>query len=504
MKKILVSLAAISFIGGTASPAASNKTFLATRPMGVNLAMEGTTWHTQINLPDDNKDKFGGSLQVVGFYQENTNEEDLGKYFGFNSERTLFVGRNGDAGVDIDKRQLLHDSQASRNADPVSTNFTGSINLDMKHEAAGIRIDYYQGLDGLIKGLYFKVRAPIIWQENTSNLGLTGSLTATINADQDGTTNAVTRGINHYFSGNLTQTAGSIYSDEQSALTHAKIVGSDSNTSLADIDIVLGWNFWEEKKNHSGLNLGITIPTSNTPKGEYIFEAQTGNRGHWGLGAGFDTKISLWKNEDQVLEFDAVLDWRYLFEDTEKRTLGLKGKNWGQYFMIGTIGTAGVLPAANILTQNLDVRPGNQIDSRFGLAYRTSGFTADLGYGLYARESERVKIKDSFNESLYGYAGDDYNAITAFATTDIPVASVTIGNTQPGNASGTTLVTSDLDVEPATTPSIVTHKVYGGLGWAWNKWSTPVMIGVGGAYEFATKQEAPENWMLWGKLGISV
>lgn len=493
MKKILVSLIAISFISGTASPAASNKTFLATRPMGVNLAMEGTTWHTQINLPDDNKDKFGGSLQVVGFYQENTNEEDLGKYFGFNNERTLFIGRNGDANVDIDKRHLLHDSQGARDA--TNLLFTGSINLDMKHEAAGIRIDYYQGLDGLIKGLYFKVRAPIIWQENTSNIGLEGSVTASINAG------ATTVAINNYFAGNITQNAGV---DAQAALTHAKIVGSDSDTSLADIDVVLGWNFWEEKKNHSGINLGITIPTSNTPKGEYIFEAQTGNRNHWGMGAGFDTKISVWTNEDQALEFDAVLDWRYLFEDTEKRTLGLRGKNWGQYFMIGAVGTAGVRPAANVLTQNLDVRPGNQVDARFGLAYRTGDFTADLGYGLYARESERVKIKDSFNESLYGYAGDTYDASAAFAATDIPIATVTIGNTQPGNASGTTLVTSDLDIEPATTPSIVTHKVYGGLGWAWNKWSTPVMIGIGGAYEFATKQEAPENWMLWGKLGISV
>jgi len=85
------------------------------RGAGFNLAMEGTTWHTQIHVPNANLGNYTSSPQITGFYQENTNDTALGKYFGFNNQRNLIIGNAGTSGVDIDKRHLLHDHLGIRN-----------------------------------------------------------------------------------------------------------------------------------------------------------------------------------------------------------------------------------------------------------------------------------------------------------------------------------------------------------------------------------------------------
>ena len=347
MNKLIKVTLTTLFVANVIYATQTNKTFLAGRPTSVNLAMEGTTWHTQINKPQGNVDKFGAAIQAVGFYQENVNKNDLGKYFGFDNKRRLYIGNpETGAGTDIDKKHLLHRIQGS-----TSTEFTGTINLAYKHEAAGLRLDYQQDLDGLVKGLFFKVRAPIIWEEMKLSLGLQGSITATINKGDSVTSQTADVSIANYFSGNLTQTAGvgtlaqnDIGSRQQAALTHAKITNSNhSKTGLADMDILVGWNFWETKDNHTGINIGITIPTGPNPDGVFAGEAQCGNRGHWGLGLGTDAKFELLENGKHSLEFETVADWRYLFSDDEKRTLGLKNQKWGP----AVVGAAG--PGANII-----------------------------------------------------------------------------------------------------------------------------------------------------------
>ncbi len=515
----------------------TNKTFLATRPVGVNLAMEGTTWHTQIHHPkamDGNK--FGASFEIVGFYEESQNDSNIGKYFGFNDKNKLVVGNGNTSGVDIDKRNLLHDPLAIRNFSGTNlgnigvtfTNpFSGNINLKFDRQAAGVNLVYQQDLDGLMDGMYFKVRAPIAWEEMRNKSTFTSLVTATVNSDY-GTTgggtilaflsgsNSSTVDLRNYFNGTLVLTDTNNF-NKQDGLTAAKFDGNKSKTSLADIDVLFGWSFYETEDNHAGINVGVTIPTSSEPNGEYAWEAQSGNRGHWALGGGLDAKFKAWAKEEQCLEVDVVLDWRYLLKDNEKRTLGIKGKKWGQYFLLGQDQVRGVFPAANVLTRRVSVRPGNQVDARFGLAYRSGNFTLDAGYNLFARESERVDLSDLINESSYGIAGNNYKPWDAtysvgatagngvFSASSIAAASHTIDTTAAitGNASTPFLKNSDLDTLPASTPSTVTHKIYGGLGWAWNNWDTPVMIGAGAAYEFASTQKALENWMFWAKVGVS-
>ena len=65
------------------------------------------------------------------------------------------------------------------------------------------------------------------------------------------------------------------------------------------------------------------------------------------------------------------------------------------------------------------------------------------------------------------------------------------------------MLDTELTTRPCTTPSYVTHKIYGGLGYCFNEWETPFMLGLGAHYEFASSQKTLEQWGIFGKLGIS-
>jgi hypothetical protein len=505
MRKIGKALVASALAVGSvyADVGQTNKTFLATRPVSVNLGMERTTWHSQINRRiTDADDKFGGSLQVVGFYQESTNDDRRGKYFGFNNKRSLVVGQAQNGSTDIDREHLIHRPSAL----PLFINgaegaLTGTVNLSFSQKAAGVRIDYYQDLDNVVRGMYFKVNLPIVWEQTKASLGVSSGATSQLALFEAAPTTS--RSIQDYFSGNITQTWVNV---KQDALLYGKITGnSHDHTSLADIDLMIGWN-WEDRDHtwHAGANLGVTFPTGETPDSIFLFESNGGgNRGHWGLGFGLDAHVRAWEREEQYLMLDFALNHRYLFKDTERRILGVKNKNWAQYQLMGQTGVAKVFPGANVLRQKVDVTPGNQIDMYTGLSYMFKNFYLDLGYNLYAREQEEVKRRsDQWTDSTYAFAGADYDTTAVFAAANIPNQQTNISLRGAG-ATGTFIPGTDLDVAVAETKAQTTHKLVGGLGYAFNQWDTPLMLGVGGAYEFAPSQKSVETWQLWGKLGVS-
>jgi hypothetical protein len=494
----LVTLSGVAF-------AATNKTHYQPRPANVNLAMERTTWHTQINkkiVKED--DKFGASLQAVGFYEASTNGNGMGKYFGFAGRRDLTVGAASST-VDgrIDRRNLL--------AMPATFGsvLAGTLALDFTYNQGGIRLDYFQDLDGILKGLYFHVNTPIVWSQTKSSIGLSSSTTQTAY----GTAFPAQRSVADYFSGNITQTGEST----QAALAYAKINGNKSKTSLADIDLKLGWNFWETEKHHAGINIAVTFPTGAKAKAVELFEPLGGsNGGHWGLGAGLDVAFQAWNDEEQNLEFEFVLNYRYLFSAKDTRTLGYRTsatatpENWGQYFLVAQVATAGygVEPFANISTGRVNVKAGSQVDFLAGLTYNNGGFSFDLGYELYARENEKVTRKFDI-QATTGLAGNDYSAgtagTTAFTREYIPSSAVKIYQTYAGgqSATGTYLTNDNLATSVAETPSQFTNKIYAGLGYCWNEWETPLMLGLGGEYEFASTTKALSMWGIWAKIGIS-
>ena len=60
----------------------SDKNFVSMKSQTSNLALEYSIWHNLIS--DKEYNKYKGKLQIIPFYRDTTNKNDLGKYFGFN------------------------------------------------------------------------------------------------------------------------------------------------------------------------------------------------------------------------------------------------------------------------------------------------------------------------------------------------------------------------------------------------------------------------------------
>ncbi|MFC1894637.1 hypothetical protein ACFLYH_01670 [Candidatus Dependentiae bacterium] len=482
MKKLLQKLLLASIVFGSAN-ATTNKTFLLPRSHGVNLAMEYTTWNELINMPKE--DRFGANFQATVFYQDSSESDDLGKYFAFQNKNIVKLGNVGE---DLTHAFIFHDSA-------VTINTETTIKLDPDQSAWGVRIDYYQDLEKILKGLYLKAALPIVNVDNDVRLGVSDSNGFLTDAN-----------VTDYFKGTFLNTAAANI-NKQDGLTKAKFTGSHSETSVADIDFVIGYKFLDKEKYHMSINLGLTIPTGTDPDGIDIFEAVVGNGNHWGFGGGLDFGATLWDGDDQNIKFTSALNYRYIFESSETRTLGLKNTagtllDWGQYYLVGKVGDTSGTPAANILTTSVDVEPGSQLDFIAALAYNNGGFSIDLGYNLFWKDHEDVSLKN-WTDDVYGLIANRHDMTTALTLVGEHWSNGTVNSAQAYDVAGTIKINkANIDTGVAETESSVTHKIYGGLGYIFKEWEYPLMLGVAGHYEFADN-DGIENWGIWGKLGIA-
>jgi hypothetical protein len=209
------------------------------------------------------------------------------------------------------------------------------------------------------------------------------------------------------------------------------------------------------------------------------------------------------------------MKYRYLLKGNENRTLGVKYSDgstydWGQYMLLGQATPAtsflatyrSLIPAANVTTLRVDVTPGSQFDGILGATYNCGGFSFDLGYNLYFREAEKVKLDQHLPASTYFVAAR--NLTTAIGTarailnTDVDGAGAAGGSTNVWYVDD-----AHLDLKAAETPSQFTNSIYGGLGFQFREWEVPAMVGIGGKYEFANDNSALEQWSVWGKMGVS-
>jgi extradiol dioxygenase family protein len=503
MNKVIKGLLVAAFAVSTAT-ATTNKTFLMPRSQGVNLAMEYATYNELIN--HKNGDFFGAHFQVVPFYMESNDKTGLGKYFGVNNENLIALSNAADA--DVNYRYMIHD------AVPGGAPGVGTVKYEPELQAYGARIDYYQDLEKVLDGLYLKIALPIVHVENDMHIS-TAVTTEHLNF--------TAANLENYFKGTAFGAVGEV--NNQAALKYAKIDGSKSETSVADIDVVLGYKIFDKDDYNVALNIGLTIPVGNDADGVWVFEPMVGNGDHWALGGGLEAWVKLWEDGKQNIKLTAAANYRYLFEATEKRTMGLvdpagNSVNWGQYYLAGTIdavrGTQQLFPAANILTHDIKVEPGSQFDSIIYLTYNNGGWTFDLGYNFFWKEAEDNSLKGTWTDGVYGVARID-QTMAAAQTAVFDLSNAAAGDAQVGgslgyinntpnnaalpavNVAGTTAY--GIDVSATETPSMDTHKIWGAMGYNFKDWEYPVMLGLGGGYEFAD-QEGIENWQIWGKLGV--
>lgn len=514
MKKRVVSFIISSLLGVSAVHAFDydSKTFLMPRAAGVNKAMEQSTWHDHVYTLYRNKAQLKSHFQITPFFQESINRNDIGKYFGIKGRNNFTVGKVpaavGDPTPDLDSHLLIHDS-----ADASTEKLAGTVTFRPYQQTYGARLDFVQMINSPINHLFFKASMPLVNVTNNMSMHIANDKKVTIQSKATDEATAATLetktfSLSDFFTGNVSITAGN---DQQSPLTKAKIDGKHSKFGIADLDLAIGYIPEHTSKRYVSLNIGLTIPTGNRVRGEHLFEAVCGNGHHVGLGAGLDAGLCAWKGEHGEVWIESGINYRYLFEATEARTIGVKDLIFGHYQLGGFVGQINkpLFPLANVLTRNLRVKPGSQIDSIVDLSFKTNQFIVDLGYNFYWKDKESLAIKD-FNSGSIGVADPRYvqTSVPALgAPQSVPFVTPSTVNDAAGNPVPTitrVIQTSDLDIEAAKTPSQVTHKVFGGFGYKFNiAHDYPTTLALGASYEFSQDNAVLDQYAFWIKAAFS-
>lgn len=448
----------------------TNKTFLAARPLGQNLHHE-TVGFAEL-LDSNTYDSFGGDIQTTYFYSRSTNMKELGKYFGVDGKNELLA--HNAANTDINLGSIIYDQNTAYLAE-------NTININPTQTVHGTRLQYQQNLDGFFNGLWMRVKLPFVKVVNDMHLDVSGSNVAN---RQD---------IVNYFAGELKAiNAGT--ENARVPLANALVQASRSATGFADLGLMLGYKVFDRERFTIDVNLAATLPTGNVATGKYLWEPVTGNGGHIELGLGVSGIAKIWQGRNFAMNFTAAVDYRYGFQATEQRTFGLKNTTWGQY-RLGTDKAVGqalnsiqTTPVANFTTLKAYVTPGSMLDCLAGFTYNRGNLALDLGYNVFYKQGVNVSLRDTFKDGVY-------RQITALTLNLASGTALATGNV-------TELPESMLDTNSGSAPAI-THTVYGGVSYMFNKMHFPMQIGIGGHYETARTNAAVENWGVNIKTGFS-
>ena len=208
----------------------------------------------------------------------------------------------------------------------------------------------------------------------------------------------------------------------------------------------------------------------------------------------------LWEKNDKKIEVSGSIQGEYLLSNKQKRTLGLKGHNFGHYRLLGKNETPAwtpLVPAANILTMNVGVYPGMQVALDLQGNYRFKKFCIGIGYGLFLNQDENVVIKDAWKEETYGIANPGFD-------TGLDTFGEDNDHFDARLSDDTWIKKSDLDITSAATPSQLSHKLSCWINGRITYGQYDVLVKGGGYYQIPSRNSSFEFWGISGMLSLAM
>ncbi len=574
------------------------KTAFTARSQSVNSVRELVGWQTQINKADScnikktnkNKKEEGavsqqtqnkqgccyGTAALTVEYNRSFNVKKIRKFL-FDTDCALIF--SGSKVFDRGENDILADYFG------LPFGFKSKVIFKPRISNFIFDLDWYQSLDCVCEGLYFRIHAPIVhtkWdlhmceqvlQDNVGTYtfypaGYMGS-EKIVRADMNASVMDAFKGL---------KSVGDL-----EPLHYGKIWGRQTASHISDVQVALGYNFLLDEDYHLGLAIRTAIPTGNKPDAEFLFEPIVGNGHHWELGGTLSGHYTFWRPENEEDGLSIYLDANitHLFKDTQKRSYDLKcGGSNSRYMLLqemnctstnlrnGNNGSVAesqyigrLLPAINVTTLDTQISIGVQADIVLKLAYQHKGFEFDFGYNFYGRSKEKIKKCGSLTCNKFAIKGDaqvyGFNAGQEAVPLNATESKATIHKGQGvtnfdspnefdnlnidnligafdgnnmflralNNADGAALkrivdelahtsdpavllTDCDLDIDSATLPKAITHKLFINFSNVWIDAENIVpYIGGGLSTEWACrcfkKNSGYSQWALWVKGGLS-
>jgi len=490
MKRYVLSILATALsVSQAFAQTYSGQTYLAPRTTH-SYAIGSGVAHAAHGKKEANR--FGGTVSVLGFYRKSHNDKDLKTYFGggsaaaSNANGTIEV-----APVASATTQSTYGYFVDHASSDISKAMSGTINISPERISYGARISYSQALDSLSKGLFMQCDLPLERVETNMGLKVANGIKSQVGTK---------KGLEDYLAG---ADLGKTGVDAQEKLSYARIPADSSEqniaTGAADLRIALGYHLVTDKNFTVDVCAHGIVPTGNSVDGVNLFQSVYGNGGHYALGLGTHMMYNLWHGNHCKTHVDLSIDadYSYLFESSQMRTMGiynnLKSESLAaaSYHLLGKVGATTATPGANALTQKCDVTPGSVFDANATIGVRHHDFTFKGFYNLFARQEERIVLRNEWADGTFGLLDENTAVNTAIAVG---------GALKQGTINNDTSQTYALTTDPCTTKAQITHTVGGSVGYTFKKMRFPVSLSLGGSYEFDPQDSntAITSWSCFG------
>ncbi len=529
------------------------RTFYRPRSQGTNMARYIAGWKEYIPGCDD---RAWGNINWTLEYSRSRNGERIAQYL-FGSTQLHFSGSQVEDRCCDD---LLADYFG------LPTDFEGSIAFNPRIDNIILAFNYYLGLDQWCDGLYFRCNMPVVvtrW-----DLGIHCNEVNNISSQErpvfptcymsSQKTNEGQRlpdqadaatSIREALSGNFT------FGDmEQPFIFGAFACGREQKTAVAQLDFILGYRIVDSCRGQFSLYLQTIVPTGNSPKNEIIFEPLVGNTHLWELGPGvsFHYDVMQWGCHKLGFYVNGILT--HQFKHNQIRSFDLIGHGPMSRYMLlkelqedenkNLVYSGRLINAIDFATRRVHVGGSVKLDLAAKLSYYYSRWGLDLGYNIYARTKEKLKLRPNLfpsdvNSRLYGIKGTEgvcYTIVNSqgdITTTKLlnstqnraticsgaPVDNpkkITVGpneqartwdNKQAFESKPPILITTDsLDIISGSSPHQLTHKFFAHLSYTAGDVPWEPQIGIGGEIEVDGRERllaGLDQWGFWAKFGLS-
>jgi hypothetical protein len=454
--------------GCSSNERSTSRTFMFTRPVYHNLPALEQRWYL---LHASDRGEQAGVFNVTGLFQQTVQNSKIASYFLLDCKDSLLIA--GDDTSDASQRDVRAEWLG------LSSDFQGILSLHPWQRQAGVVLSYDQGFHScsswpFLRNLRWGLRMPIITV--TNNIHPCQLLIATINQE------------------NL------LTAFNQPAWCFAKL--STENLSRTGVPELIGYlsNVWLDDDNFFlASSLGIGIPTAKKQHPDFLFNTFLGPNGHLNFIINVLAELPLTTcAEDRTFLIRFIIEDRFYYPNHQLRTLDLKHKQWSRYLMLRREGEQETVPAMNVLTQCVKVSPQSVIELQAGLVYRHHAFTFEVGYDLWGRHHERIKLMHPCCEKTppliaqFGISGTGTNSASAS----------TISFQAPNDPTFVYLNENDLDFCGNGSAGGIVNRFYVLGNYTIKRKRAEVLLSLGGFFEAPQKNIALKQAGAWGTIAI--
>ncbi len=203
-----------------------------------------------------------------------------------------------------------------------------------------------------------------------------------------------------------------LFGDMQTAWRYGRFdFGCKSENKVADVDLILGYNFWNCEDYHLGVYFQAVAPTGTELDACFareIFNPIVGNGHFWEVGGGLTAHWELWNcNDDHAISVWLQGNVTHLISDCQVRTFDFAANGcMSRYLLLkeftgsiddGTFAYNGqLINAVNYTTRYADVSVSVKGNAAIKFVYQHCGWIFGLGYEIYGRSAEDICIKTGF------------------------------------------------------------------------------------------------------------